>query len=101
LHRQPPSQGSFHSLILILLVNVCSWFTAGVTLPGPTVCRQRAGDVNGIGALYETRFWDPHCLGRLRRQWPAPIMELPAYAIGCMTAFWFVERVGSVLNGAT
>jgi hypothetical protein len=34
-------------------------------------------------------------------QWPAPIMELPAYAIGCMAAFWFVERVGSVLSGAS
>jgi hypothetical protein len=44
---------------------------------------------------------DPHGLGRLRMQWPAPIMELPAYAIVCMAAFWFVERVGSVLSGAS
>jgi hypothetical protein len=34
-------------------------------------------------------------------QWPAPIMELPAYAIGCMAAFWFVERVRSVLSGTS
>ena len=40
-------------------------------------------------------------LGRLRMQWPAPIMQLPAYAIGCISAFWFVERVGSVLSGAS
>lgn len=25
----------------------------------------------------------------------------PAYAIGCMAAFWFVERVGNVLSGAS
>jgi hypothetical protein len=34
-------------------------------------------------------------------QWPASIMELPAYAIGCMAALWFVERVGRVLSGAS
>jgi hypothetical protein len=65
------------------------------------VCRQRAGDFNGIVALYGPGAGHPHGLGRLRMQWPAPIMELPAYAIGCMAAFWFVERVRSVLSGAS
>jgi hypothetical protein len=34
-------------------------------------------------------------------RWPAPIVQLRAHAIGCMAAFWFVERVGSVLSGAS
>ncbi len=32
-------------------------------------------------------------LGRLREQWPAWSRQFPAYAIGSMAAFWFIQRV--------
>ena len=32
-------------------------------------------------------------LGKLRIQWPAGARQLPAYGIGAMAAFWFIERV--------
>jgi hypothetical protein len=65
------------------------------------VCRQRAGDVNGIVALYEPRCWASSRSRPAPNAVAAPIMELPAYAIGCMAALWFVERVGSFLSGAS
>jgi hypothetical protein len=34
-------------------------------------------------------------------RWPAPILQLPAYAIGSLAAFWFFERIGTVLTGAS
>ena len=34
-------------------------------------------------------------LSRLRFRWPAWSRPLPAYGIGCVTAFWFLERVSS------
>jgi hypothetical protein len=34
-----------------------------------------------------------------RVAWPTPVMQLPAYAIGSLAAFWFFERVGGVLSG--
>jgi hydrogenase/urease accessory protein HupE len=40
-------------------------------------------------------------LRRLRVRWPAPILQLPAYAIGSLAAFWFFERIGTVLTGAS
>jgi hydrogenase/urease accessory protein HupE len=40
-------------------------------------------------------------LRRLRMRWPAPIMRLPAYAIGSLAAFWFFERIGAALTGAS
>jgi hydrogenase/urease accessory protein HupE len=32
-------------------------------------------------------------LGRLRREWPAWAQQVPAYAVGGIAAFWFIERV--------
>jgi len=32
-------------------------------------------------------------LRKLRIQWPAGSLQLPAYGIGAMAAFWFIERV--------
>jgi hydrogenase/urease accessory protein HupE len=40
-------------------------------------------------------------LRRLPLRWPAPVMQLPAYAIGSLAAFWLFERIGTVLTGAS
>jgi len=32
-------------------------------------------------------------LQKLRSHWPAWSRQMPAYGIGAMAAFWFVERV--------
>jgi hydrogenase/urease accessory protein HupE len=34
----------------------------------------------------------------LQVMWPAPVMQLPAYAIGSLAAFWFFERVAGALS---
>ena len=37
-------------------------------------------------------------LHRIRHSWPQWVYQLPAYGIGSMAAFWFVERVSGFLN---
>jgi hypothetical protein len=32
-------------------------------------------------------------LGRIRKDWPTWAAQAPAYGIGTLAAFWFIERV--------
>lgn len=37
----------------------------------------------------------------LRLTWPEPVMQVPAYAIGSLAAFWFFERAAGSLIGSS